>query len=331
MKVAVYTIALNEAKHVARWYESAKEADYLLICDTGSTDDTVDIARSLGITVVQIKLNPWRFDDARNAALALVPADADYCVAMDLDEIMLPGWYEKLQKAHKEGIDRPEYRFITSWDDKGNPVTEFNGFRIHRRERMRWIYPIHEVLECYEGTETRKVYNFESHHLPDHEKPRNYLELLKKAVDQNPDARNLYYLGREYFGHKQLEEAKDVFKKYLEVSQFPAERSFAMRMLAKCEPDLEEEWLMRAMEEFASRESVLSLAYYYYRQQQWAECNLVSKKALEFKEKRPEFLSEGWAWGHMAYDLAAVSAWKLGLYQDAYEYGKKALKISPYR
>ena len=69
MKVAVYTIALNEAKHVERWHESAKQADYLLICDTGSTDDTVDIARSLGITVVQIKLNPWRFDDARNYAL----------------------------------------------------------------------------------------------------------------------------------------------------------------------------------------------------------------------------------------------------------------------
>ena len=329
MKAYVYSIAKDEAKHVERWYSSTKQADGHILVDTGSTDNTIEIAKSLGITVHQIHISPWRFDDARNAALALVPADADYCVAMDLDEIMLPGWYEKLQKAHREGIDRPEYRFITAWDDKGNPVTEFNGFRIHRRKRMRWIYPIHEVLECYEGEETRKIYNFESHHLPDNDKPRNYLELLKKAVDQNPDSRNLYYLGREYFGHKQLEEAREVFKKYLEVSIFPAERSFAMRMLAKCEPDLEEEWLMKAMEEFASRESVLALAHYYYRKQQWAECNLVGKKATEFKEKRPEFLSEGWAWGHMVFDLIAVSAWKLGLYEEAYEYGKKALKISP--
>ena len=329
MKIAVYSIAKNEEKFVERWYNSTKQAECHILVDTGSTDKTIEIAKSLGITVHQIYIDPWRFDDARNAALALVPADADYCVAMDLDEIMLPGWYEKLHKAHKEGIDRPEYRFITSWDDKGNPVTEFNGFRIHRRKRMRWIYPIHEVLECYEGEETRKIYNFESHHLPDNDKPRNYLSMLIKAAEQNPDSRNLYYLSREYFGYKHLPEAKETLEKYLAVSVFPAERSFAMRMMAKCDPDNEEEWLMKAMEEFASRESILALAYYYYRNQQWAECRLVALKSLEVKEKRPEFLSEGWAWTHMPYDLVAVSSWKLGLHQEAYEYGKKALAISP--
>ena len=35
MKVAIYTIALNEEQFVEKWYESAKEADYLLIADTG--------------------------------------------------------------------------------------------------------------------------------------------------------------------------------------------------------------------------------------------------------------------------------------------------------
>ncbi len=70
MKVAVYTIALNEEKHVQRWYDSAKDADYLLIADTGSTDKTVELAKSLGINVIHIKIDPWRFDDARNAALA---------------------------------------------------------------------------------------------------------------------------------------------------------------------------------------------------------------------------------------------------------------------
>lgn len=99
MKAYVYSIAKNESKHVKRWYESTKQADGHILVDTGSTDDTIEIAKSLGITVYQIHISPWRFDDARNAALALVPKDADYCVAMDLDEIMLPGWYEKLQKA----------------------------------------------------------------------------------------------------------------------------------------------------------------------------------------------------------------------------------------
>ena len=42
MKIAVYCIALNEEKFVESWYNSAKDADYLLIADTGSTDCTVE-------------------------------------------------------------------------------------------------------------------------------------------------------------------------------------------------------------------------------------------------------------------------------------------------
>jgi glycosyltransferase involved in cell wall biosynthesis len=71
MKIAVYTISKNEEKHVERWYNSTKEADFHLLADTGSTDGTVELARSLGITVHEISVVPFRFDDARNASLAL--------------------------------------------------------------------------------------------------------------------------------------------------------------------------------------------------------------------------------------------------------------------
>jgi len=78
LKIAVYSIALNEEQFVEQWYQSAKEADYLLIADTGSSDRTVEIAKFLGINVVEISIKPWRFDDARNASLAVIPSDIDY-------------------------------------------------------------------------------------------------------------------------------------------------------------------------------------------------------------------------------------------------------------
>jgi hypothetical protein len=40
LKIAVYTIALNESAHVERWANSAADADYRIVADTGSTDDT---------------------------------------------------------------------------------------------------------------------------------------------------------------------------------------------------------------------------------------------------------------------------------------------------
>lgn len=330
MKVAVYTIAKNEAQFVRRWYESSQEADYHVIADTGSNDDTLEIAKELGIITLTVNVDPFRFDDSRNASLAAVPLDADYCIALDMDEVMQPGWREQLEIAFTEGTDRPQYRFITDWNPDGTPAVEFHGFRIHRRKGVRWIYPIHEVPTTYDGSDTRKLYPFEIHHRPDKSKSRaQYLPLLEQAARENPDSRTLYYLGREYFYRQMYPNSAEVLKKYLEVSIFKAERGYAMRMLAKCEPEQAEEWLMKSTEEYQSRESVLALANHYYTEKKWKECNTVAKIALKITVKPSEFLSEGWAWTHMAEDLIAVSAWQLEDYKEAYKYGKKAVEISP--
>ena len=332
MKIAIYTISKNEEKHVERWYNSTKEADYHLLADTGSTDKTVEIARSLGITVIPISVSPFRFDDARNASLALVPADADYCVALDVDEVLTPGWRDALEKAFAEGIDRPSYRRIEAFNDDGSVASEFDGFKVHRRQGIRWNYPIHEVPQWYlEREEVKKrIDGFETHHLQDKTKSRGqYLPMLEMAVRENPDSRNLYYLGREQSYHQQYKESTETLKKYLEVSIFPEEKSAACRILSKCDPRNAEEWLMRGTEEYPSRESILALANYYYVNKKWDECLLVSKKALEYNTKPMTFLAESWAWGPMADDLIAVSAWQLGDFQTAVVHGRKAVEISP--
>jgi hypothetical protein len=40
-------------------------------------------------------------------------------------------------------------------------------------------------------------------------------------------------------------------------------------------------------------------------------------------------MSESWAWGHMAADLIAVSAWQLENWEEANKFGEIALKLSP--
>ena len=51
------------------------------------------------MTVHRIAIRPWRFDDARNAAMALIPADVDVCCTMDMDRCLEPGWRPKLEAA----------------------------------------------------------------------------------------------------------------------------------------------------------------------------------------------------------------------------------------
>jgi tetratricopeptide (TPR) repeat protein len=332
MKIAVYTISKNEEKHVERWYDSCREADFILLADTGSTDKTVGIAIGLGIKVVRIGVSPFRFDDARNASLALVPTDVDYCIALDVDEVLAPGWRQALEKAHEAGIDRPIYRRIESFNEDGSAASEFNGFKVHRRNGIRWHYPIHEVPHWY-STDVEKqefIEDFEIHHHQDRTKSRGqYLPLLEMAVKENPDARNLYYLGRELSYYKQWDRCTETLKQYLEKSIFPQERSAACRILGQADPNNAEEWFIKGTEEWASRESLLALANHYYLQKDWEACQLVAKKALDFDTKPMEFLTEAWAWGHMADDLVAVSAWQLGDYTTAVKHGRKALEVSP--
>ena len=91
-KVCVYAICKNEAKFVRRWMDSMREADWVVVLDTGSDDGTPEMLRKLGAQVTEEVISPWRFDVARNRSLELVPEEADICVCTDLDEVLRPGW-----------------------------------------------------------------------------------------------------------------------------------------------------------------------------------------------------------------------------------------------
>ena len=83
MKIVVYAICKNEIKFVDRWMDSMREADEIVVLDTGSTDGTPARLRARGAQVSEAAVTPWRFDTARNRSLALTPEDADICVCTD--------------------------------------------------------------------------------------------------------------------------------------------------------------------------------------------------------------------------------------------------------
>ena len=333
MKIAVYTIAKNEEQFVQSWWESAKEADYLLIADTGSTDNTVAKAKELGVNVVEISINPWRFDDARNASLASIPADVDMCIALDMDEVLIPGWREKLEGI-SETTTRPRYQYTWSWQEDGTPGLQYGADKIHARHGYRWKHPVHEVLVADRTQENQQWIDLEIHHHPDKTKSRGqYLTLLEVAVEEDPlGDRNQYYLAREYFFNGMYEKAASMFEKHLQnpKSTWGPERAASCRYLAKCKPKEQEEWLVKAnLEAPNRREAVVELSQCYYKQGKWKECLDWAKVALLVEKKPLDYLCEAFAWGALPYDLAAISSYNLGEYKDAYQYGKAALEHEP--
>jgi glycosyltransferase involved in cell wall biosynthesis len=337
MKIAIYTIALNEEQFVEKWYESAKDADYLLIADTGSTDKTVESAKSLGINVVNVVVKPWRFDVARNASLAALPADIDYCIALDMDEVLLPGWREELQKAFDAKITRPRYQYTWNWKDaeKTIPGLQYGGDKIHARFGYIWRHPVHEVLVAYgENKETQSWVGLEIHHHADDSKPRSqYLPLLAQAVQEGPeDDRNAFYYARELYFYGRFTEALSEFKRHLGLAKatWGPERAASLRYIAKIDTENAINWLEKAIAEAPGRrEALVELAQVYHNIADWDRSFIAAEEALKIQEKPLDYLCEEFAWGSNPYDLAALAAYNLAKYELALEYGKVAVSLSP--
>lgn len=340
MKVCVYTIALNEAKHVERFMSTASEADYVVIADTGSTDGTVEALREAGALVHSISIKPWRFDDARNAALALVPDDVDVCVVVDMDEVLDAGWRAALESVWIPRIHtRGRYLYTWSHEPDGSPGVTFMADRVHARHGYRWLHPCHETLTADRVEDVHVWLPYELHHWPDDSKSRGqYLPLLEVAARERPnDARSAHYLGREYLFRSMWVEADAELRRHLSLpeSTWKPERAASMRHLSTAatalgRPDDARHWAHMAAEEAPElREGWVAYARVCYEQSHWEECLRASLRALAIEERPPSYLSEPWAWGSLAADLGSIAAWNLHDPALAADLGHRALALSP--
>lgn len=336
LRICVYAISKNEEQFVEKFCKSAQEADLILIADTGSTDGTVGVAKKQQKTVVHdICITPWRFDKARDAALALIPRDYDVCISLDLDEILEPGWREEIEKVWQDDTTRLRYKF-----DWGCGISFFYE-KIHHRHGYHWHHPCHEyprpdsrIKEVYAHTQKLLV----SHH-PDPKKSRGqYLDLLKLAVTEDPACpRNAFYYARELTFYRKWGEAAVALFKYLDnpKADWPNERCYAMRLLGKSydmlqQPEEALVWYRKATETAPhTREPWHDLALALYNRKQWAECLKAAEAGLAITKREEVYTCDPRVWEEPLYDLASIAAWNLGFKEKALDYCRIAAKIVP--
>lgn len=332
MKVAVYTIALNEERHVDRWAESCAQADVRLILDTGSTDRTVELARAAGVTVHERTFSPFRFDEARNAALDLIPEDVDLCVTLDMDEVLMPGWRDALE-ALPDGVTKPRFKYVFSRNPDGSEGLTFATHSSHHRHGYRWAGAIHEavVRNPAAGPEVQGFCDAVVENLPDLDKPRTqYLDMLADATRNEPgEPRYAFYYGRELMYRGRTGEAIAELKRYLALNgAHSAERATALRYLAVMDKARSEKYLLWACAEAPERrEPWVDLALLHYRRESWEECLAASSRALSITERPLGYFCEPQAWGADPHDLAALSCHYLGMRERAIEHGERAVAL----
>jgi len=335
LKIAVYAISKNEEQFVKRFCDSAKDADLIIIGDTGSTDNTVALAKECGAVVPRIYITPWRFDKARETVLALIPPDIDICISLDLDEVLENGWREEIERVWDKDTTRLRYKF-----DWGCGIS-FYYEKIHARHGYFWKHPVHEypvpdgrIQEVYAHTDKLLV----SHH-PDPTKSRGqYMPMLELAVKEDPRCpRNAFYHARELTFYCRWEEAIGALNRYLEMPEatWENERCYAMRLLGKSYEETGSDsdslkWYRLACAEAPStREPWVDLSMFCYRRSMWQESLFCATQALSIVDRALVYTCDPSVWTEKPYDLASVAAWRLGHKEMAIEYCQKAIQFNP--
>lgn len=327
MKIAVYTIFKNEADFARRWLNSTIGADYVFAIDTGSTDGGAYILRDeaaaldIPLTVLDCSVVPWRFDDARNFSLNAIPADADLCVCLDMDEVLTEGWREKIEAAYLAAPETTRFRYdyVWSWNPDGSRGLTYYADKIHARAGYQWRNPVHEILERDRRLSPEVQTWIEATlivHYPDANKPRSqYFPLLALAVQERPnDDRMAHYYGRELFFHGKYDEAIEELSRHLRLqsSTWKEERAASWRYIGDSRWALGDQAgaitaFLSALGEVEERETYIRLAQAYRALGNWAACRDNCIEALKFKTRSNVYLNNPATWSDWADTMLAES------------------------
>lgn len=237
--VSACLIVRNEAENLARCLASIGAfADETVVYDTGSTDRTMDIARSAGAVVVA---GEWTddFAAARNAAL-------DHCAGewilwIDADEVLLGD-----RDAFRTVLDAdPAVDTISvtidNLDSGGRAVGYSNqAAKVFRRTRAHWEGRLHEQVVARDGSDLRIGFTeyirmlhagYVDDELVEKAKSDRNIRICEAEIAEGTKRPGLIriHLGRSLASAGRLEDALARFEEALALTDKPVEKRLALR------------------------------------------------------------------------------------------------------
>lgn len=227
---AVY-IVKNEQENIENSIKSIINAvDNIIIIDTGSTDNTINICKKYQCEIHNFNWN-GNFSDARNYAMSFIKSD--YFFFLDADE-----YFEReinktdveliIEEIEKHGADGA--RFTTNNFDIINGVSLYNSYNIKflkYSDKLKYFRKVHEIIKKDNSSITTILYNginivhtgYSSNLSLD--KAKRNLDILENT--ENLETMDYFYLARENLATENIENAEiycDLFfnqKDYMDI------------------------------------------------------------------------------------------------------------------
>ena len=147
----------NEEEHLPRCLNSIRNwVDKIVVVDTGSTDRTVEIARSYG---AQVYHHAWEGDFSKHRNQTLEYATGDWILVIDADEEFVEGDVAKLRPI----LDNPEHSIVSLnvfnvYTDGRDTTTFLPSIRLFRRSlNLHYDGIVHNQLVFPRDTRIARV------------------------------------------------------------------------------------------------------------------------------------------------------------------------------
>ena len=215
MTLSVCLIVKDESLVLERCLTCAAEfADEIVVVDTGSTDDSVEIAKKF---TDKVYFFDWCDDFSAARNFAFEKAGCDLIMWLDADDVITDENCAKISrlKENFEDYDMAVLPYAAAFDN-GEPTFVYDRERIFRRDKnYRFSGAVHEAV-----TPCGRIFRSDAviyHKKMKEGEPMRNLRILQKLIASGVklDDRQKFYYGRELLFNGMLCEACAVLDDYL--------------------------------------------------------------------------------------------------------------------
>jgi len=322
--ITVNMIVKNEAEALPRLFESMEKViDELVICDTGSTDDTVKVVQDyIREKQIQGKVvqHQWvNFGVNRQRCLQEVveqqqPKKNSFVLIMDADYRLkfVEGvdpleWKTSLNK-HFEGGSDPVLKLLMM--EHSSSLKFYRVHMITHPELFEWKGAVHEYITTTKQAaksgltiQDVKVDEVYIEHLSDggswklnrKEKYSAYIEMLSKDLEEHPnDTRSIFYLAQSYQDMGEDEKAYETYRQLEGLNGWAQElyiaRLRSARILSSMKRDaiheIAEAFLLATEADPTRAEALASLSLVYMNRKDFYKCEAYAMMALSLSSSK---------------------------------------------